>query len=106
MKLGIYYRRRSEERGRLSEDLPCHIYYDFQVAYDTTSPVPKQSCFKKSNIVPFVLMINHKPVNTCHLLQFDISSSFHMFFFYFSQLKPLQILPQSKHKRVIETVLI
>ena len=43
-----------------------------------TSPVPKQSFSKKSNIVPFVLMINRKPVIACYLLHCDISSTFHI----------------------------
>ena len=49
-----------------------YIVY-FQVAYDTTSLVPKQSCLKKLNIVPFLLIINHKPVIACYLLQYGIS---------------------------------
>ena len=105
IKLGVYYRERSKEIGRLLEDLLCHIWYDFQVAYGTTSPVPKQPCSKNSYIVPFVLMINRKPVIACYLLQYDISSLFHRFL-NFCQLKALQILRQNKHKRVIETVVI
>ena len=66
IKLGVYYRGRSKERGRLLEDLLCHIEYDFQVTYETTGPVPKQSCSKKLNIVAFVLMINPKPVIACY----------------------------------------
>ena len=58
--------------------------YDFYVAYDTTSPVPKHYCSKKSNIVPFMLMINHKPVIACYLLQYDISSWFHIFSLFLS----------------------
>ena len=54
-----------------------YIVY-FHVAYDTTSLVPKQSCLKKLNIVPFLLIINHKPVIACYLLQYGISSSFHI----------------------------
>ena len=48
------------------------------MAYDSSSPVAKQSCSKELNIVPFVLMINHKPVIACYLLQYNISSSFHI----------------------------
>ena len=54
------------------------------MAYDTTSSVPKQSCSKKSNIVPFVLMTNHRPVIACYLLQYDISSWFHIFSLFLS----------------------
>ena len=84
IKLGVYYRGCAKEKGCLLEDLLCHIQYNFQVTYDTTSPVPKQSCSKKSNIVPFVLMINHKPVIACYLLQYNISSSFHIFSLFLS----------------------
>ena len=54
------------------------------MAYDTTSPVPEQSCSEKLNIVPFVLMIYHKPVIACYRLQYDISSSFHIFSLFLS----------------------
>ena len=67
MKLGVYFRGRSKERGRLLEDLLYH--YCMTLAYDTASPVPKQSCLKKLNTVPFVLMINDKSVIECYLLQ-------------------------------------
>ena len=61
-----------------------HIWYDFQVAYDTTSAVPKQPYSKKSNIVPFVLMINGKPVIACYLLQCGMSSLCHIFSLFLS----------------------
>ena len=35
-------------------------------------------CFFGKNLVRFVQMINHKPVIACYLLQYDISSSFHI----------------------------
>ena len=54
------------------------------LTYDTTSPGPKQSCLKKLNIVPFMLMINDKPVIACYLLQYGISSSFHIFSLFLS----------------------
>ena len=54
------------------------------MAYGTTSLVAKQSCSKKSNVAPFVLLINHKPVIACYLLQYDISSSFHIFSLFLS----------------------
>ena len=75
------------------------------LTYDTTSPVPKQSCLKKLNIVPFMLMINDKPVIACYLLQYGISSSFHIFSLFLSHLVS-QILPQNKYKNVIEAVVI
>ena len=71
------------------------------MACDTASHVPKQSCSKKLNIAPFVLMT----VIARYHQQYDISSSFHVFSF-FSQLKAFQILPQSKQKSVTETVVI
>ena len=100
VKLSVYYRKRSKERGRLLEDLICHIEYDIKVAYDTTSLVLKQLFSKKLSIVPFVLVINGKPVtsyNMVYLLRF-------IYFIYFSDLKAFQILPQNKHKIATEAV--
>ena len=45
MKLGVYFRGRSKERGRLLEDLLYH--YCMTLAYDTASPVPKAILFEK-----------------------------------------------------------
>ena len=59
------------------EDLACHIQYD--LAYDTTSPVPEQSCLKKLNIVPFVLRIITGQLLHATFLQYGIPSSFHTF---------------------------
>ena len=60
------------------------VIYSMALAYDTTSPVPKQTCSKSLNIVQFVLMINDKPVSACYLLQYAISSSFHIFSLFLS----------------------
>ena len=76
------------------EDLICHIEYDIKVAYDTTSLVAKQLFPKKLSSVPFVLVINGKPVtsyNMVHLLR-------SMYFIYFSHLKA------NKHKIATEAV--
>ena len=54
------------------------------IAYDTTSPVPKQSCSEKLNIVPFGLIISEKTVITCYLLQYGISSLFQIFSLFLS----------------------
>ena len=42
-------------------------------------PLQSNPAGKKLNIVPFMLMINHKPAVACYLLQYDISSWFHKF---------------------------
>ena len=64
------------------------------MAYDTTSPVPKQSCSKKLNIVPFMLMINHKPVLPSAIWYIFLVS----YSSCFSQLKALQIIPQKNNR--------
>ena len=85
------------------DDLICHIYYDHQVAYDTTSLVPKQFCSKKLNIVPFVLMIITSQL--LHVTSYMVYLPNFIYFLYFSQLKAFQILPQNKHYlSVIEIV--
>ena len=66
------------------EDSICHIQYDIQVVYDTTLLVLKQPFSKKLRSVPFVLMINGKPVISCYLLQYGISPSFHIFSWFLS----------------------
>ena len=75
------------------------------MTYDTTLPVPKQSCWKKINIVPFALMINHKPVILLHAIP-DLSSSLHMFSLFLSIKGSSKQLPQNKHRRVTETAVI
>ena len=75
------------------------------MAYDTTSPVPKQSCSKKLNIVPFVLMTITSQL--LHVTSYDmVYLPRFLHFLYFSQLKTLQILPQNKHRSVIEKLVI
>ena len=81
------------------------------LAYDTTSPVPKQSCSKKLNIVSFVPMINDKPFIACYLLQYGISSSFYIFSLFLSLKVSSNITTQKIQKRnrncgnVIEAVI-
>ena len=109
IKLGVSYRGHSEERGHLLKDLLWHIQYDFQVAYGTTSLVAKQSCSKKSNVAPFVLLINHKPVIARYLLQYDISSSFHISFLFpsikgFSDITSKQTTCNRNSGNIIEAV--
>ena len=71
-------------KGAQKKEEGCFVIYSMTLAYDTTSPVPKQSCSKKLNIVQFVLMVNDKPVIACYLLQYGISSSFHIFSLFLS----------------------
>ena len=68
----------------------------FQVwfSYDTTSPVPKQSCLKKLIIVPFVLMTNDLVIIACYLLLYGISSSFNLFSLFFSLKGSLNTTPK------------
>ena len=75
------------EGAHKKEDVCWGIYfviYRMTLPYDTTSTIPKRSYSKKFNIVPVALMINDKPVIACYLLQYGISSSFHLFSLFLS----------------------
>ena len=67
------------------------------MAYDAISVVPKQSCSKKLNIVPLVLMINDKAIIACYFLQHGISSLFHIFSLFLSP-KGSSNISKNKHR--------